>query len=192
MTKAKTKDTNEYGLDLKGQMILEEYRELLPVFSRLKSLVLEKLGECLQRAGLIVSSLDARVKQEASLAGKLELKGQKYKSIDDITDIVGARVVTFYSDEVDKIAALVDSTFEVDWNNSVDKRKLLGKDTFGYMSLHYICRIPESLYQDPECPELNRFYFEVQMRTALQHVWANMNHDTGYKSGFEVPKEYIR
>ena len=89
MTKAKTKDTNEYGLDLKGQMILEEYRELLPVFSRLKSLVLEKLGECLQRAGLIVSSLDARVKQEASLAGKLELKGQKYKSIDDITDIVG-------------------------------------------------------------------------------------------------------
>ena len=64
MTKAKTKDTNEYGLDLKGQMILEEYRELLPVFSRLKSLVLEKLGECLQRAGLIVSSLDARVKQE--------------------------------------------------------------------------------------------------------------------------------
>ena len=192
MTKAKTKDTNEYGLDLKGQMILEEYRELLPVFSRLKSLVLEKLGECLQRAGLIVSSLDARVKQEASLAGKLELKGQKYKSIDDITDIVGARVVTFYSDEVDKIAALVDSTFEVDWNNSVDKRKLLGKDTFGYMSLHYICRIPESLFQDPECPELNRFYFEVQMRTALQHVWANMNHDTGYKSGFEVPKEYIR
>ena len=58
MTKPKTKDTNEYGLDLKGQMILEEYRELLPVFSRLKSLVLEKLGECLQRAGLIVSSLD--------------------------------------------------------------------------------------------------------------------------------------
>ena len=192
MTKPKTKDTNEYGLDLKGQMILEEYRELLPVFSRLNSLVLEKLGECLQSAGLIVSSLDARVKQEASLAGKLELKGQKYKSIDDITDIVGARVVTFYSDEVDKIAALVDSTFEVDWNNSVDKRKLLGKDTFGYMSLHYICRIPESLYQDPECPELNRFYFEVQMRTALQHVWANMNHDTGCKSGFEVPKEYIR
>lgn len=81
MTKPKTKDTNEYGLDLKGQMILEEYRELLPVFSRLKTLVLEKLGECLQRAGLIVSSLDARVKQEASLAGKLELKGQKYKSI---------------------------------------------------------------------------------------------------------------
>ena len=186
------KELKDYGLDLHGSMILEEYRQMLPVFSRLKSIVLEQLDGCLQRAGLIVSGVEARVKQEASLAGKLELKGQKYKTLADITDVVGARVITFYSDEVDKIAALVDNTFEVDWDNSVDKRKLLGKDTFGYMSLHYVCRIPESLYQDPECPELNQFRFEIQMRTALQHVWANMNHDTGYKSGFEVPKEYIR
>ena len=192
MTKPKTKDTNEYGLDLKGQMILEEYRELLPVFSRLKSLVLEKLGECLQRAGLIVSSLDARVKQEASLAGKLELKGQKYKSIDDLTDILGARVITFYSDEVDKIAAMVGDLFEIDWENSIDKRKMHDIHSFGYSSLHYICRVPKSLFDDPAFPELNEIRFEVQMRTALQHVWSVLDHDTGYKSGFEVPREYLR
>ena len=186
------KNLQEYGLDMHGTMILEEFREMLPVFSQMKSIVLEKLDGCLQRAGLVVSGVEARVKEEASLAGKLELKGQKYKTLSDITDIVGARVITFYSDEVDKIAALVDNTFEVDWENSVDKRKLLGNDTFGYLSLHYICRIPESLYHDPACPELNQYRFEIQMRTVLQHAWANMNHDTGYKSGFEVPKEYIR
>ncbi len=186
------KPIQNYGLDQHATMILEEYRELIPVFSRLKSIVVEQLGGCLQRAGLMVSGLEARVKQESSLAGKLELKGQKYHSITDITDVVGARVITFFSDEVDKIAAMVDGVFEVDWEKSVDKRKLLGNDTFGYMSLHYICRVPPTLYSDPDCPALNEIWFELQMRTALQHVWANMNHDTGYKSGFEVPTEYIR
>ena len=186
------KEIHEYGLDLHGEMILQEYRERLPLFRRLKEVVLEQLENCISQNRLIVSGLEARVKEEQSLVGKLELKGQKYKTLADITDIVGARIITFYSDEVDKISALVDRIFEVDWENSVDKRKLLGNDTFGYMSLHYICRVPKSLYSDEAFPELNDFWFEVQMRTALQHVWANMNHDTGYKSGFEVPTEYIR
>jgi len=182
----------EYGLDLHCTMMLEEYRDLLPLFSRLKTVVLEQLENCIERSNLVVTGVQARVKQESSLAAKLELKGHKYRTLSDVTDVVGARVITFYSDEVDKIAALVDNLFEVDWSNSVDKRKLLGKDTFGYMSLHYVCRIPKSLYSDPDYPELNEIRFEVQMRTALQHVWATMNHDTGYKSGVEVPAEYIR
>ncbi len=182
----------QYGLDLHGTMILEEYREHLADFAKMKEIVLRMLGDCLKQSNMIVNTIEGRVKTEASLAGKLELKGQKYKDLSDITDIVGVRVVTFYTEEVDKIAALVDKLFDIDWENSVDKRKQLGKDTFGYMSLHYICRIPASLYSDPEHPAINQYRFEVQMRTALQHVWASMNHDIGYKSGVEVPPEHLR
>ena len=179
-------------LDMHCEMILDEYRDRLPVLNRLKDVVLDILQRTLKENSMVVTAIEGRVKTEGSLTGKLELKGNKYHTIDDITDIVGTRIITFFSDEVDKIAALVERMFEIDWDNSVDKRKMLEIDRFGYMSLHYICRIPKALYEDPQQPLLNEIRFELQMRTALQHVWANMQHDTGYKSAVEIPPEHQR
>ena len=181
-----------YGLDMHCQMILDEYRENLPVFHKMEEIVSKELYKCVKTNDIYVNAIETRIKKEKSLAGKLELKGQKYGSLSDLTDIVGARVITFYKEEVDKIAALIESVFDVDQECSVDKRKLIESDRFGYLSLHYICRIPKSLYFDENCPAINEYRFELQMRTALQHVWATMDHDTGYKSGVEIPREYIR
>ena len=174
------------------EMILDEYRERLPILEQLKKTVLDILSKRLKDNNIIVTALEARIKTEKSLTGKLELKGYKYRTLDDITDILGVRIITFFSDEVDVISALVERLFEVDWDNSVDKRKMLAIDRFGYMSLHYICRLPSSLCNDPECPQLNQIRFELQMRSALQHVWANMQHDMGYKTEVEIPAEYQR
>ena len=173
--------TNNYKLDAHCEAILEEYRRQLPLFQQQEKAVCERIREVFAEAGLLVASVESRVKAEASLAGKLELKGGKYKSLADITDIVGVRVITFYVDDVDKVASAVERLFEVDWENSVDKRKYSEIDSFGYQSLHYICHLPDTPYR-----------FEIQMRTVLQHAWANMNHDTGYKSGVEIPKRYVR
>jgi len=180
------------NLDPHSEQLLEQYRSLLPVYEQMAAIIPERLKQFFEEAGIIVAAVEHRVKTENSLAGKLKLKGSKYKDIFDITDLVGLRVITFYIDDVDKVASVLERLFEIDWENSIDKRKAHEIDSFGYLSLHYICRIPESAYNDPEHPELNKIRFEVQMRTVLQHAWANMNHDTGYKSGVEIPKVYLR
>lgn len=169
------------GLDLHCEMILDEYREALPVLERMKEEVTVKLREALDRNGIIVTAVETRIKTEESLAGKLALKGAKYAELADITDILGARIITFYTDDVDRIAAMAEQLFDIDWDNSVDKRRLHQLDSFGYNSLHYICSLPGYPMR-----------FELQLRSTLQHAWAAINHDIGYKTGIEIPREYMR
>ncbi len=179
-------------LDTHCTMILEEYQEKQDVFKTMKEIILQNLHKCLEQNNIAVTAIEARIKTEKSLVGKLARKGSKYRSLADLTDIVGARIITFYTNEVDKIAALMESLFTVDWKNSVDKRKSHKINSFGYLSLHYICSIPKSLYYDEKMPEINEYRFEIQMRSALQHVWSTIEHDIGYKSDIEIPNEYLR
>ena len=183
---------NEYGLDLHSSMLLDEYRKKLVIYQKLCNIVSEKLTENIKQSGIELNAIETRLKKEQSLAGKLARKGSKYQSILDITDIVGARIIAFYNEDVDRIASIAEKLFIIDWNNSVDKRKMHQFNSFGYNSLHYICRIPANLYFDADYPEINKIPFELQMRTALQHVWSAIQHDIGYKTDIETPEEYHR
>ena len=171
----------QISLDAHGEMLMQQYRELRPTLQQLADEASSQLRHALREQGIYITAMEHRVKTEKSLMGKLELKGAKYKSIDDITDLVGLRVITFYTDEVDKVAAIAKRVFDIDWQESVDKRKLHQLDSFGYNSLHYICRLKTG---GPR--------FELQMRTALQHVWSTIEHDTGYKGDVKIPREYKR
>ncbi|MBO4692183.1 MAG: hypothetical protein J5604_05345 [Bacteroidales bacterium] len=173
--------SHTYHLDPHCQAILQEYKDNRPIIKEYEGKVLAILKQTLEEAGIHLASIESRIKTEDSLAGKLERKGNKYKSLADITDILGVRLITYYIDDVDKVATAVERMFTVDWENSIDKRKIHDIDSFGYVSLHYVCSTEGLPYR-----------FEIQMRTVLQHAWANLDHDTGYKSGVEIPKRYMR
>lgn len=163
--------------------LLNAYNAHLPQLEQLAEQVSSMLLKALREQNIQLNTFERRVKTEDSLTGKLEKKGNKYRTIYDITDLVGIRAVTYYTDDVDKVAAIAKQIFDVDWKNSVDKRKHQ-LDSFGYLSLHYICYLKEGPLRD--------IPFEIQMRTALQHVWSAIEHDIGYKGAVKLPPEFVR
>ena len=176
-------------MNLKCRLILEDYRKQRDDFIKLGDAVHTILSDIVKGLGFAVLAIEHRVKEEKSLAGKLERKGDRYNAIEDITDILGCRVICFLSDEIDKIGRKIEENFVIDLENSSDKRALIQEDAFGYLSLHYICSLP---FGDKWPDEICGKKFEVQIRTILQHAWSVINHDIGYKSDFGVPRDVRR
>ena len=168
---------------------MEEYEQQQKQYQELETYVADILRQAVDDADIEVMAIESRVKKPASLQKKIELKGDKYNSLFDITDILGARIICFFSDDVDKTAALIQNIFEVDTENSVDKRAALNPESFGYLSIHYIVSLPKNR-NHPE--NLIGLKFEIQVRSILQHTWAVINHDLGYKTEFGVPKNITR
>ncbi len=176
-------------MNLKGRMILEDYRKQRDDFVKLGDTVHAMLDDIMEELGIGVLTIEHRVKAEKSLAGKLERSGGYYNTFEELTDILGCRIVCFLADEIDTIGKKVEESFVIDWENSSDKRALIKEDAFGYLSLHYICSLPfGQQWPDEICGKK----FEIQIRTILQHAWAVIEHDIGYKSDFGVPRDISR
>lgn len=135
-------------------------------------------------------SISGRVKTRQSLQEKIARKG-KYSSLSEITDLMGIRIISYFDDDLSKIANLIEDNFYIDVDNSIDKRNSLDPDRFGYMSMHYVVRLNDERLSLRENESYRDTKFEIQVRTVLQHGWAEVEHDLGYKLKSEVP-DHIR
>ena len=172
-----------------SEILLSEYNDRLPDYSNLENKVNAILEDNLRHRFKYVA-IEHRIKSPESLVDKFHRKAAKYRSIDEMTDVLGFRIICYFADVVDEVAEVINDIFDVDVNNSVDKRDILDPSTFGYLSIHYICKLKPEDAQDK--PELADIEFEIQIRTMLQHTWAEIEHDLGYKSELAVPREVKR
>lgn len=132
-------------------------------------------------------SISFRCKTRESLERKIDIK-QSYESLEDITDLAGVRIITHFADDVDVVASMVESEFKIDKVNSIDKRASLDPDRFGYLSLHYVVSLKKERDTLQEYSAFKSLKLEIQIRSILQHTWAEIEHDIGYKSSVEVPR----
>ena len=137
-------------------------------------------------------SVSCRLKAKDSLARKVAANGSKYTCLKDITDVAGVRIITFFQDDVDMIAGIIEREFTIDHANSVDKRALLDPERFGYLSMHHVVNLSPDRASLPEYRRFAGLKLEIQTRSILQHAWAEIEHDLGYKAGFDVPRTMRR
>ncbi|MEH2456580.1 GTP pyrophosphokinase [Nostoc sp.] len=171
--------------------ILNEYDNSQIILHKLETKVKELLNALLEPNQANIHTIVSRIKSKDSLSKKIERKN-KYFFLRDITDIVGFRVITLYSNTVDEVAKIIESEFKIDKQNSLDKRKALEIDKFGYLSLHYVASLSDIRGQLPENSSVSNFRFEIQIRSILQHTWAEIEHDLGYKSKNSPPQPIQR
>ena len=176
----------------KTHNILEEYDSKKCLYSHFIGEIEHQVKSILQTSGISVNAITSRLKDKDSLKGKIDRKDGKYKNISDITDIVGIRIITYFSEDVDRIAEIIESEFDVDKENSIDKRESLEPDRFGYCSVHYVVKMSQQRLKLRECAAFKGLKCEIQIRSILQHAWAEIEHDIGYKSEITVPKEMRR
>ncbi len=172
--------------------IMQQYDQKQRLYKNFASETAHQLQRILSEEGISYNAITYRVKDRESLGGKLDRKGDKYTCLEDLTDIAGVRVITYYSGDVDRVADIVEHEFSVDRENSIDKREALEPDRFGYCSVHYVVEMSEERLRLREYQSFKGLKCEIQIRSVLQHAWAEIEHDLGYKNPITLPKEIRR
>lgn len=177
--------------------ILENYREKKDVYESFWKKTVTAFQTMLKDKGIVFGGVErgivGRLKTEESLKGKLQRKEGKYKELEDITDLYGIRISLFNESDIHSIKEIIEKMFYVEALNSSDKGKFLGTDQFGYRSVHYIVKLVDSLELKlkQEWKEYENLKVEIQVRTALQDIWASTEHELVYKRG-EIPTKLQR
>jgi ppGpp synthetase/RelA/SpoT-type nucleotidyltranferase len=134
--------------------------------------------------------VQSRAKTVSSFAEKCVRRYETYKdAVNELTDLCGARVIVQTLDQVRAVKLFIEANFII--HESDDKTTALARDTFGYRDMHYIVQLKPDRCDvlditSDERDEIGTRKIEIQVRTWLQHAWADTLHDRIYKNPLEV------
>lgn len=134
--------------------------------------------------------LEGRVKSWESIEEKISRKSLSIARLSDLDDLIGIRVIVLFRRDLDSIDKIIRKTFQIDQAEDTSFR--LSESQFGYQSLHYVARFPNSWLQIPTLQEFSDLKVEIQIRTAAQHIWAASSHKLQYKHEHSVPEPLRR
>ena len=165
--------------------IQPELREVTDGFVRLVTTLLDD-------AGINYLSVTGRAKSVASFAAKADrtADGRPLYAdpLEEITDQIGVRVITYLHSDVAAVAELLGDQLRV-----LDDRDM-GEETarqgrFGYASRHLLVAVDPTRSAPQAYEPLRRRRAQVQVRTILQHAWAEFEHAIRYKG--TIPEEHV-
>src|ERR1700693_3654848 len=130
----------------------------------------------LQDANIRYHSVQSRVKSRQKLREKYSDPEKDYKRLEDITDLAGLRIITYYEDDIDRVADVIKREFELDQENSVDKRET-EPDRFAYSAVNYVCKHLKKRATDVEYKKFADIRCEIQITSILRHAWSEIEHE---------------
>jgi putative GTP pyrophosphokinase len=136
------------------------------------------IEECLRDEAIQIQSIQWRVKHPDKVRAKYNdpSKLKKYNRLDDLTDIAGLRVITYYETDVDLVRKLIEREFDIDPQHSEDKRIPDDPEKFTYHALHLIVSIPPKMLGDRAAKQFTGMRGEIQITSILRHAWAEIEH----------------
>lgn len=138
-------------------------------------------------------TIQSRTKSVRSFQKKINRPDKKYEfPLNEVTDFTGIRIIVSSLKDVELVKRLIEKEFMIDKERSIDKSEILKTNQFGYLSKHIIVKINESRYDLPEWSSMKDLWAEIQVRTVLQHAWADVSHFLEYKNKIDVPKKFKR
>ncbi|GAB2921960.1 bifunctional ribonuclease/(p)ppGpp synthase [Rhodococcus aerolatus] len=151
----------------------------------------ELVAELLDEAGINYLSVTGRTKTVASFAEKATRRRDGVllfpDPLTDIIDQLGVRIITYVQSDVAAVADLLREEVVVTDDRDLGEQTA-AEGRFGYASRHLLIGLDPARRGQARWSDVGDRLAQVQVRTVLQHAWAEFEHEARYKG--HVPAEH--